>query len=95
MQPILSWAYQVSPIGILGSIKSIAHSRQINLRYNSNAFVKGTAMPIAYIFWGIFIFGLVCSMPFPFTAPARPYSWAWILILIGLLGWQIFGSMVK
>lgn len=53
-------------------------------------------MPIQYIFWMIFIIAVL----FGFASYDRATGWkgAWplvVFVLIGILGWEAFGSAVK
>lgn len=55
-------------------------------------------MPIAYIFWGIMIFLFLFGGWYFWSTPAsRPYAphHFVILVLLAILGWQVFGAAVK
>lgn len=57
-------------------------------------------MPLAYLFWLLVILWVLAGVGYPFfaTTPDRRIvsgSNLLLLILIILLGWQVFGSAVK
>lgn len=50
------------------------------------------------LFWVIFIVALVFYGWGWYVPPDRPYRHAWgivVFVLLGLLGWQVFGQAVK
>ncbi len=57
-------------------------------------------MPLSIWFWVFYVLGIVFGLWSNYV-PGQPYPWprsgALLLtwILIGLLGWQVFGSAVK
>ena len=52
------------------------------------------------LFWILYLFGLIFGLWYNYT-PNQPYPYragAWVFlvfILIGLLGWQVFGAAIK
>jgi hypothetical protein len=57
-------------------------------------------MPLNYIFWGIYIFCLLFGV-WGYYEPAQPTwyrragGYLAIWILVGMLGWRVFGAAVK
>lgn len=57
-------------------------------------------MPISYLFWGIYIFAILFSL-WAYYEPAQPLwyrraSGVIILwILVGILGYRVFGSAIR
>ena len=57
-------------------------------------------MPVAYIFWGLMIAWLVLGIAGR-VRPSQVAPWggyagdALVLVLLALLGWQLFGAAIK
>lgn len=57
-------------------------------------------MPIGILFWVLYVVCLIFGMFIGYT-PGQPYTYRnWggslmVFILIGILGWAVFGSVVK
>ncbi len=56
-------------------------------------------MPLSFVFWLIYLLALIFSIwgYYPFTPTNyRPFGGSILLfILVGLLGWKVFGFMIQ
>jgi len=57
-------------------------------------------MPLSFLFWGIYILSIVFGF-FGFYEPTVPFwyrragSYLVLWILVGMLGWRIFGPAIR
>jgi hypothetical protein len=57
-------------------------------------------MPIQIVFWVLYLLALVFGFIIPAAGPS-PFNWRGsagsllIFVLIGILGWQVFGAAIR